>query len=73
MKEKRTFKLKADSEFIELNKLLKAEQIAQTGGHVKFLIAERQIIVNQEAEYRVRRKLRSGDIVVFEDIQIEIQ
>lgn len=67
-----TFKLKEDSEFIELMKLLKVEQIAQTGGHAKILIEEESIKVNGKIETQKRKKLRSGDIVQFEDIEIKI-
>jgi ribosome-associated protein len=66
------FTLKKDSEFIELNRLLKAEQVAQTGGHAKILVSEGEIIVNDEVETRLRRKLRSGDVVKHEDIEIKI-
>lgn len=72
MSTNRTFELKPDSEFIELMKLLKVEQIAQTGGHAKILIEDELVFVNQELELRKRRKLRRGDIVQVEDIQIEI-
>jgi len=66
------FTLKKDSEFIELNRLLKAEQVAQTGGHAKIMVSEGEIIVNGEVETRLRRKLRSGDVVKHEDIEIKI-
>ncbi|MBD3638750.1 MAG: RNA-binding S4 domain-containing protein [Crocinitomicaceae bacterium] len=72
MSKKRTFELSENNEFIELNKLLKIEQIAQTGGHAKLLIQEDQITVNNEIESRIRRKLRKGDVVQFEDTLIEI-
>ncbi|UKN02917.1 RNA-binding S4 domain-containing protein [Paracrocinitomix mangrovi] len=72
MNTNRTFELRDNQEFIELNKLLKVEQIAQTGGHAKILIAEGSILVNEEVENRVRRKLREGDKVAFDDIIIEI-
>ncbi|MEX1002664.1 MAG: RNA-binding S4 domain-containing protein [Crocinitomicaceae bacterium] len=72
MSNKRTFELRAESEYIELMKLLKAEQIAQTGGHAKLLIEEGAIKVNDTVEYQKRKKLRSGDSVSFEDIQIQI-
>jgi ribosome-associated protein len=68
----RTFELRADSEYIELMQLLKAEQIAQTGGHAKMLIEDETVFVNHELELRKRRKLRKGDIVQIEDLIIEI-
>ncbi|MEZ4923018.1 MAG: RNA-binding S4 domain-containing protein [Crocinitomicaceae bacterium] len=73
MNNKRTFDLKPNSEFIELMKLLKFEQVAQTGGHAKMLIEEGLVYVNKEQEFRKRRKLRKGDIITVEDISIEIQ
>ena len=67
-----TFELKEGSEFIELMKLLKVEQIAQTGGHAKMLIEEEEIKVNGKIETQKRKKLRKGDIVTFQDIEIKI-
>lgn len=72
MSTNRTFALAENEEFIQLNQLLKIEGIAQTGGHAKILIDEGEIQVNKEVEHRIRRKCRKGDIVSFEDIQIEI-
>ena len=67
-----TVQLKANAEFIELMKLLKFAQVAQTGSHAKILIEEGLISVNNEVEYRKRRKLRANDVVTFEDITIKI-
>ncbi|MGB1120451.1 MAG: RNA-binding S4 domain-containing protein [Saprospiraceae bacterium] len=64
--------LKPNSEFIELMKLLKFTQIAQTGGHAKILIEDGEIFVNGEVEYRKRRKLREGDVVTFEDMEVKV-
>lgn len=63
-----TFELK-DQEYIELNKLLKAENLVGTGGEAKFLIKNGEAIVNDEVETQVRKKIRKGDVVrFFEDI-----
>lgn len=66
------FKLKPESEFIELMKLLKVEQIAQTGGHAKIIIDENEIQVNGQIETQKRKKLRKGDIITYQDVQIKI-
>ena len=58
-------------EFIELNKMLKLLQIAQTGGHAKLLIQDGLISLNGEPESRIRAKLRIGDVVQVED-EVEI-
>ena len=55
----REFKL--TSEYIELVKLLKLLQIAQTGGHAKIIVENGEVIRNGEPEFRKRAKLRSGD------------
>ncbi|MBK6952139.1 MAG: RNA-binding S4 domain-containing protein [Crocinitomicaceae bacterium] len=70
--EKRKFKLKKDSPFIELVKVLKSEGLSETGGHGKSMIEEGQVSVNGEEEFRVRRKLYNGDVVAVEDVEIEI-
>jgi ribosome-associated protein len=64
------FKLK--SEFIELDNLLKAANLAASGGEAKQYILAGSIKVNGEVEARVRRKLRAGDLVEFGEHQIKI-
>ncbi len=70
--ERIVFELKPDEEFIELMKLLKIKQIAQTGGHAKMIIDDGAVKVNGEVELRRRKKLRKADIVEIETLQIEI-
>lgn len=72
MTTKRTFELAEGEEFIQLNQLLKIEQLAQTGGHAKMMIEEGEVMVNDIVESRIRRKLRRGDEVSVENIKIEI-
>lgn len=66
-----TFEL-VDQEYIELNKLLKIENLVATGGEAKFLIKNGEAIVNNEVEIQVRKKLRKGDVVKFFEDTIEI-
>jgi len=68
-----TFELKEDQEFIQLNNLLQLKQIAQTGGHAKILIRNEEIKVNGAIETQVRKKLKSGDVVEFEGLEITIK
>ncbi|MFT5821076.1 MAG: ribosome-associated protein [Crocinitomix sp.] len=70
--EKQTFELRNNEEFVALNKILKIKQIAQTGGHAKLLIEDRLVSVNGEIESRIRRKMRKGDLISVEGIEIEI-
>lgn len=67
------FSLRPNDEFIELIKLLKLKQIAQSGGHAKMIVEDGLVKVNGEQEFRKRKKLRSGDIVTLEEITIKIE
>ena len=70
--EKRKFKLKKDSPFIELVKLLKIEGIISTGGVGKSFIEEGNVLVKELEEFRIRRKLYEGDCVSVGETIIEI-
>lgn len=59
-------------EYIELIKLLKFLGIAESGGDAKQIVENGDVIVNDEVEFRKRKKLRSGDIVEIGDETIEI-
>jgi ribosome-associated protein len=71
--EKDTFTLRPDDEFIELIKLLKLKNIAQSGGHAKMMVEEGSVKVNGMLEFRKRKKLRNGDIVEMAALTIKIQ
>jgi len=66
------FNLKG-AEFIELIKLLKLLNIAQSGGHAKIMVEDGEIKLNGEVEYRKRAKLRPGDVVETSDKKITIE
>jgi len=50
---------------IELHKLLKFANLAQSGGEAKFFISEGLVRVNGAVETQKRKKIVSGDIVEF--------
>jgi len=70
---KETFFLRPSDDFIELIKLLKLLDIAQSGGHAKIMVEEGLVKVNGIQEFRKRNKLRAGDLVELEEIAIEIK
>lgn len=70
--EKEIFELRPDEDFIELIKILKIKQIAQTGGHAKIIIESGDVFVNGEQEFRKRKKLRKGDLIQLEGFEIKI-
>lgn len=64
------FQLK--TEFIELDNLLKALNLAASGAEARQCIQSGSLKVNGQVETRVRRKLRAGDSVEFGPRQISI-
>ena len=61
------------TEYIDLLQLLKATSIVMSGGEAKILVDDGYVTVNGEIEHRRRRKLRVGDLVIFdEQIQISL-
>jgi len=58
---------------IELYKILKFENMVNSGGEAKYVIAEGQVTVNGEIETRKRKKIFSGDIVEFKNEKVRIK
>ncbi len=70
--EKLTFTI--EGPYIELLALLKATNIAQTGGHAKFIVEDGDVVRNGEVELRKRAKLIPGDVIeVGGEIQISLK
>lgn len=57
---------------IDLCKILKFENMVQSGGEAKFVIGEGLVSVNGVVETRKSKKIFSGDIVSFANEQIKI-
>lgn len=58
--------------FVELNKLLKFENLVGSGGEAKQAIAAGQVQVDGQVETRVRRKLVAGSEVDFAGVRLQI-
>ncbi|MGB0932531.1 MAG: RNA-binding S4 domain-containing protein [Chitinophagales bacterium] len=69
----KTFELKSEQEFIELNKLLKLFGLVGTGGEANIRISDGEALVNGVEDTRKRRKLRRGDKIEFGGEQIKIE
>ena len=53
------------TEYIDLSQLLKAAGLAISGGEAKMFVTDGLVTVNGEQEFRKRRKLRAGDVILF--------
>ena len=63
---------KLDTEYIELNKLLKILSLVESGGQANNLIIEGFVKFNGEVDTRKRLKLRKGDKIEFAEMFIRI-
>lgn len=67
------FKIDAKvSEYITLDALLKAQGIAQTGGHAKIMIKEGEVKVDSAVETRRGRKLFGGEVVEAGGVVVKV-
>jgi ribosome-associated protein len=57
---------------IELYKLLKVDNMVESGGQAKLVIAEGLVRVNGVVETRKRKKIVAGDIIEFNHEKVEI-
>lgn len=60
-------------ELITLDALLKALGIADSGAQAKAMIADGLVMVDGEVELRKTRKLRGGEIVELDGVQISVK
>ena len=55
-------------EYIQLNQLLKKENIAMSGGEAKMIIESGTVYVNGVEADAIRKKIRPGDVVKVEGV-----
>lgn len=65
-------KYELKDEYIELFKLLKTLDLANSGGQAKMIIAEGQVLRNEEVETRKRAKIRKGETIKIAEVTIEV-
>ena len=58
--------------YIELNQLLKLAGACNSGGEGKQLVAEGLVLVDGAVELRKTCKIRAGQVVRFEDLEIRV-
>lgn len=62
-----------NTEYIEMDKLLKRENLTASGGEARYQISQGKVEVNGVLESRKRRKLYPGDIVRFNEVEIRVE
>jgi ribosome-associated protein len=61
-----------NTEYIELDKLLKRENLVGSGGEARYLISQGEVLVNGEVETRKRRKVYTGDVVRYNGVTMVV-
>ncbi len=65
--------IKIRDEFIKLDSLLKFAGVTETGGIAKEIITDGKVKVNGEVCLMRGKKIRSGDSIVIDEIELEIR
>ena len=66
----KTFKI--NEEYIQLDQLLKALRLANSGGMAHLMVDDGLVKVNGFVETRRRAKIRAGDIVDVEGVKVKV-
>ncbi|MBL8255758.1 MAG: RNA-binding S4 domain-containing protein [Pseudoxanthomonas mexicana] len=66
------FDLDPDHDFVELNQLLKLVGIADSGGQGKAIVASGDVSVDGVVELRKTAKIRAGQVVRIDDVEIRV-
>ena len=65
-------RFRLESEFVEVNQLLKLVGLCHSGGEGKQLVAEGRVAVDGVAETRKTAKIRAGQVVECEGHRIQV-
>ena len=65
--------VKIRDEYIKLGQVLKLSGLADSGVDAKIMIQDGLVKVNGETEYQRGKKIRSGDIVEYDNNSIRIE
>lgn len=64
--------IKITTEYIKLDQLLKFSGIAESGAYAKHIIQTEQVLLNGVKVSERGRKIRSGDVVIVGEMQINV-
>ncbi|MDG2518834.1 RNA-binding S4 domain-containing protein [Lysobacter soli] len=62
-----------DRDHVELNQLLKLVGLCDSGGSGKAIVASGAVTVDGEVELRKTCKIRAGQTVVLDDVEIRVR
>lgn len=65
--------LREGEEYIPLIALLKATDMVYSGSEAQEVVTAGMVLRNGEVETRKRAKIRSGEVIVFQNYEIEVE
>ncbi|TNJ35245.1 RNA-binding S4 domain-containing protein [Arenimonas terrae] len=68
-----TIDFELDREFVELNQLLKLAGLCDSGGMGKAIVASGAVTVDGEVELRKTCKVRAGQVVRLDGVEIRVR
>ncbi|MCR4848338.1 MAG: RNA-binding S4 domain-containing protein [Bacteroidales bacterium] len=68
-----TFTLREGEEFIPLIALLKATGVVESGSEAQEVVIAGMVRRNGEVELRKRAKITAGEVIVFQNFEIEVE
>ena len=72
-KNKIVFTLREGDEFIPLIALLKTTGVVESGSEAQEVVVAGMVFRNGEVELRKRAKITSGEVIVFQNYEIEVE
>lgn len=67
------FTLREGEDFIPLISLLKACDVVYSGAEAQEVVSAGMVLRNGEVETRKRAKITAGEVVIFQDFEIEVE
>lgn len=67
------FTLREGEEFIPLIALLKATGVVESGSEAQEVVTAGMVLRNGEVEFRKRAKIIPGEVIVFQNFEIEVE
>ena len=67
------FTLREGEEYIPLIALLKATGVVESGSEAQEVVVAGMVLRNGEVELRKRAKITSGEVIVFQNFEIEVE
>ena len=67
------FTLREGDEFIPLIQLLKATSVVESGSEAQEVVSAGLVLRNGEVELRKRAKITPGEVITFQNYEIEVE